>query len=229
MKEKRSFGRLTIGGAYYEIALKAFMDRKRMLESIKRIKGGEKTINVIVGRNLTVDPPHDVHYSSDVETVVRRVWKLISHEEFKIIIFMCTFLEFYIWEFGAIVLGDDFAKKNLSVLQTVSKWKVIPMLITGKQIDLEEREWAIFTSLVRTRNELIHYKSENLIDLIENGTLQKKSKKAIHTINFDILFQFVKTLFKKLDEIDEEGSHVHYIRTYEQQSEENDSLYRGLI
>jgi hypothetical protein len=56
-------------------------------------------------------------------------------------------------------LGDLFVKDHLDKLDTVSKWIIIPELITGKGLSRHQKWYVLLKNLIRTRNSVIHHKS----------------------------------------------------------------------
>ena len=68
-------------------------------------------------------------------------------------------IEAYIYDYAARHLGDDFVKNHLDKLDTVSKWIVIPKLITGRELPHEQKWFDLLRNLIKTRNSITHYKT----------------------------------------------------------------------
>jgi len=56
-------------------------------------------------------------------------------------------------------LGDVFVKDHLDKLDTLSKWILIPKLITGSELPRQQKWFELLKKLIKTRNSIIHHKS----------------------------------------------------------------------
>jgi hypothetical protein len=74
------------------------------------------------------------------------------------IIFSAMTVEGYIYDYGARNLSDTYME-HLDKLDTVSKWIVIPRLITGKELSRDRKAFAMLRNLIKERNALVHVKS----------------------------------------------------------------------
>jgi hypothetical protein len=132
----------------------------------------------------------------------------------KIIIFLATYLESYIWDYAANRLGERYVEKHLDKLSIISKWEIIPLLVTKKPLIMKAHQLAIFKSIIIERNKLIHHKSINLTPYI--GVLTSKSSYPNDLIyfwerlNISSFFAFIKHLLSEFDKIDPQGHHKTY-------------------
>ena len=78
-----------------------------------------------------------------------------------VIVFSAMALEAYIYDYAARNLSDDFAQTYLDKLDPVSKWVVIPKLVTGKEIPREHRWFELLKKIIKQRNGFIHHKSSS--------------------------------------------------------------------
>lgn len=56
-------------------------------------------------------------------------------------------------------MGDGFVSDHLDKLDTLSKWVIIPKLITGKSLPSEQKWLESLKKLIKIRNSIIHHKS----------------------------------------------------------------------
>lgn len=78
------------------------------------------------------------------------------------IVFSALSLEAQIYDFAARYFGDSYAAQHLDKLDLVSKWLVVPRLVTGKEIKKDGAAFGHLRELVRIRNSLVHYKSNGM-------------------------------------------------------------------
>ena len=92
-------------------------------------------------------------------------------------------VEAYIYDYAARHLGDNYVKDHLEKLDTLSKWVIIPELITGKEMPHREHWRVLLTKLIKTRNSIIHHKSSelpsHLPDLKKQFEKQRKNSEAM--------------------------------------------------
>lgn len=126
-------------------------------------------------------------------------------------IFFSLFLEAYINDFAARRLGDTYTRKYLDKLDVISKWVVLPKIITGKQIDTSRKSFEALKSLVALRNKFVHHKTMEAT--FENV---KNNKSLDEQINLDMLIKAIKDIFKQLDDNENTiDNHQFYISCLE--------------
>ena len=79
-----------------------------------------------------------------------------------VVVFTAMTVEAYIYDYAARHFGDAFVKDHLDKLDTVSKWIIIPELVTGREMPRQDRWHAFLKKLIGKRNSLIHHKSSNV-------------------------------------------------------------------
>jgi hypothetical protein len=119
------------------------------------------------------------------------------------IIFSALSVEAYIYDYAARNLTDSFVKEHLDKLDIVSKWIIIPRLITGKTISKGEKAYCLLKNLISVRNSIVHNKSVNVssknqIEVYEN--INKKEIKYLKTAS-DVL-NTLDALAEKIEEFD---------------------------
>ena len=147
---------------------------------------------------------------------------IISHEDFfeskeKVniyrnyitsFLYISMFLESYIFNYGARRLGDNFIKDHLDKLDIISKWIVIPKLITGYEIDKTKKSFEILKKLVQNRNKLVHHKTKELTHVIE------KYKPLDEIINMEEIHNAIIDIFTQLERNDKLENHLFYLKGY---------------
>ncbi len=76
-----------------------------------------------------------------------------------VVVFSAMATEAYIYDYAARHLGDTYVKNHLDKLDTLSKWIIIPRLVTGREIFRNENWYGLLTNLIKARNSVVHYKS----------------------------------------------------------------------
>lgn len=127
------------------------------------------------------------------------------------IIFLSIFLEAYICEQGAIVLGDKYVYTHLDTIRTHSKWLILTKMISGKDMDTSLAHHGKFKELIKLRNNLVHHKSEDVLEQLREGKL-KDPKIDISKIKINSYFVMLEQLFLEFDRLDPGGLHKAYIR-----------------
>lgn len=77
-----------------------------------------------------------------------------------VVVFSAMYLEAFIYDYAASCLGDGYVQSHLDKLDMVSKWLVVPRLVTGKQISKDSQAFEALRFLHKSRNSLVHLKSK---------------------------------------------------------------------
>lgn len=77
----------------------------------------------------------------------------------KTIVFSAMCIEAAAFDFAAVQLGDSYATQYLDKLDLVSKWVVVPKIVSGKSLKEGGPALNALRMLVRSRNALVHQKS----------------------------------------------------------------------
>ncbi|MDP1546942.1 MAG: hypothetical protein Q8L87_13055 [Anaerolineales bacterium] len=102
-------------------------------------------------------------------------------------------------------MGDSFVKDYLDKLDTLSKWVVIPKLITGRELSRRQHWYGLLKQLIKTRNAITHHKSLDLpsppaYDLIKK---QDHSSSELHEAAIQSI-PLLRILADKISENDPE-------------------------
>ncbi|UII75334.1 hypothetical protein LV716_13865 [Flagellimonas sp. HMM57] len=134
------------------------------------------------------------------------------------VIFCSMFLESYIYDFGARNTSDKYISKYLDKLDTMSKWVIIPKIISGVEIDRSKKSFEFISKLISARNKLIHWKSKRMTF----ETLEKnKDEKIYNLVDLEKVFISIKDIFAQLDDGQEVKSHSFYISYIDEKSVAN--------
>lgn len=75
------------------------------------------------------------------------------------IVFAALAAEAFINDYAIRQTSKSFFSKHLDRLDPVSKWIIVPRLVTGKQIDTGSRGADLYRQLATLRNRLVHWKT----------------------------------------------------------------------
>jgi hypothetical protein len=78
------------------------------------------------------------------------------------VVFTTIVIESFIHNYAARKLGENFAKKHVEKMALLTKWLIIPKLVTGKDIPSDHRGLELLSKLVTARNMLVHLKGKNI-------------------------------------------------------------------
>lgn len=196
----RTFSRLGYVDIFLDMAIDGYMEYKQtkakldIIKSVGEVYDKEGISSYYMMTNYT---KHD--YDLNKITI-------------KIIIFLCAYLEAYINDFAGIIFGDKKREDDLEKLDLVNKWIEIPKLFTGKQIDKSKSYFEKLKELVKWRNFIVHSKSKDYTDSIDNNELDIR---AIYDIvDVSAYFKMLRALFVDLDSIDKAGYHLKRLEMY---------------
>lgn len=122
---------LTYHFRFYEIAYYNYLKAKELIEELD--KAAEKQIEKT---------------------------KAINRHIFVTVIFSALTLEAYINHYGRAKLSKTYCKNYLDKLSTVSKWVIIPRLVTGNQISTDCQSFEYLKWLFKLRDTIVHSKSK---------------------------------------------------------------------
>lgn len=97
------------------------------------------------------------------------------------IVFAMISVEAYVYDYAARHLKDSFVKKYIDKLDPLSKWVIVPKLITGKELPRGGEWFQLLKNLVRERNSIIHSKSSEAPYTIEDFNKYAERQKEAQT------------------------------------------------
>ncbi len=101
------------------------------------------------------------------------------------VIFCALSAEAYINDYAISRLSKNYLKSYLDKLDLLSKWVLIPRIVTGRQLDPGSEPIQNLSWLVALRNKLVHYKTRVLtIEQIEPSDFlwEDDAQKALDTV-----------------------------------------------
>lgn len=137
------FSRLSNAPLYIDIALGNYNTATEAKKEIARVTS-DTTLEE-VERNYITSEYEEVRHKHSVTTVV----------------FASMAIEAYIYDYSAREMSDKFTRTYLDKLDIVSKWVLIPKLVTSKDFPIERQGFQLMKELFGYRNKLVHFKSTN--------------------------------------------------------------------
>lgn len=89
------------------------------------------------------------------------------------IVFSAMAVEAYIYDYAARNLSSSFVRKYLDRLDLISKWVIVPRLVTGKAFPTGGRGFELLRKLKQTRDGLVHAKSRELPESSDESWTEK--------------------------------------------------------
>ena len=93
------------------------------------------------------------------EQKINPLQKDLAKSSLIVIVFSAMAVEAYIYDYASRHLGDAFVKDHLDKLDAASKWVLVPMLITGRELSRQQKWFELLKNLIKARNSIIHHKS----------------------------------------------------------------------
>lgn len=117
-----------------------------------------------------------------------------------IVIFTHIFLEALIYDFCAINFSDSYTKKYIDKLNFLSKWVVIPRLVTGEDFSNDSQAFQLLNKINTYRNQIVHLKTRK----ISKEEFEKESK----SLNLDFcVSECFECMGEALSELKKIGEH----------------------
>lgn len=175
------------------LALKCLEEVNTLRETLKSLEGHEADyfLNEVIG---------------PVETKLSNYCSVT-------LVFSALGVEGYIYDYAARNLTDNFVDTHLDKLDVVSKWVVIPKLVTGKDFPKDREAFSLLKQLVQHRNYIVHNKSVKLIkvnaelsltvdEISEDLTEMLYSDKAKRMLRFgESILDTARAAIRTLDEL----------------------------
>ncbi len=127
-------------------------------ESFSKLAGLEPRIKTLHDNLAQLESPNDM-----AQLELKYEIMLLEIEAAKLasvtIVFTTISAEAYIYDYAARHLSDSYVKNYLDRLDPISKWVIIPRLVTGKELKHGGKWFKLRKDLIRDRNSVIHSKS----------------------------------------------------------------------
>lgn len=138
---------------YFDICERSYVDFREKKKLFREAKNAVAAVDV---ETMELDERHRLELPAD------RANAQATAAAATTIVFAGMCLEAAIYDFAAWQLGDAYVKKFLDKLDLVSKWMVVPKLITQREIPLAFPSYDYLKKLVTLRNDLVHHKSSEM-------------------------------------------------------------------
>lgn len=129
----------------------------------------------------------------------------MRHHSASTVVFAALCLEAFIYDYAAHNFSDTYAKNYLDQLNLVSKWVVIPKLVTGKDFPTEGQAFEHLVKLRKARNDLVHYKSRPLPTNIREWAKVHVEMEKEDDANVVNAYQTVKEVLTELRKLEGDG------------------------
>ncbi|MFZ2148161.1 MAG: hypothetical protein WAV28_13160 [Sedimentisphaerales bacterium] len=129
----------------------------------------------------------------------------LNHHSASTVVFAALFLEAFIYDYAAANFSDTYTENYLDKLSLVSKWVVIPKLVTGKNFPTEGQAFEHLVKLHKARNSLVHYKSGPLPDNVEELERVFEKMEKEDDANVVNAYQTVKEVLTELRKLEGDG------------------------
>ncbi|MQY62126.1 hypothetical protein GH146_02410 [archaeon] len=129
----------------------------------------------------------------------------MRHHSASTVVFAALCLEAFIYDYAAAYFTDTHARKYLQGIDFVSKWVVIPKLVTGKDFPTEGRAFEHLVKLRKARNDLVHYKSRPLPTNIKEWEELQAETEREDDANAVNAYQTVKEVLTELHKLEGRG------------------------
>lgn len=183
-----SFGRTYLYGSFIDIARKQWASAQAGMERLPELK---KALSQLTGDDAT---SFEFNQIEPVENEIASCCCIV-------IVMSALAAEGYIYDYGARNLSDSFVE-DIDKLDAVSKWVLIPQLVTGKNFPKDGKAYQLLKQLVSDRNYLAHPKSAPFLVFDEKVKDWAVSGKSRHMKEFATsLFEKAQNALSALDEL----------------------------
>jgi hypothetical protein len=142
------------------------------------------------------------------------------------IVFSALCLESLINDYAIIKTSASYFKNYLDKLDTVSKWIIIPKIVTGKSISTDGKAFELLKGIFKARNKLVHPKSRTFKNIEE--PMAETIELLIKNVPMSVIA--IKESTKALYEIDSTFEYLEYYRSiWGEKNIENYSILETLM
>jgi len=127
-------------------------------------------------------------------------------------VFGALCLEAFIYDYAAIHFSDTYTRRYLEKVGFISKWVIIPKLVTRRDFPTDSQAFELLVKLNRERDRLVHAKSKPMPSKDEIKKMVEEGKRAkllfeegskSHELN---PYQIVIEVLNKLRKLENEGA-----------------------
>lgn len=159
------------------------------LEKIATLDAKANTLKEIIHKSPTEDDLQEVQ--NEIIRLSEEIGKLAAVT----IVFSAITIEAYIYDYAARHFSDSYVQNYVDKMDTISKWVIVPRLITGRELPRNHRWFQLIKSLISERNSIVHSKSSSpptaprdaktYVDKIldRNESIPEKARQAVELLD----------------------------------------------
>jgi hypothetical protein len=152
----KSGGRIgCIQSFYYNMSQRSYIELLSQSEEYTNALSGLNAVENQTYENDDYIAAHDRF--SAIQSQIREL-------SIRVIVFAAMCVEAAIYDYAAWHLTDKYVQDRLDKLDVLSKWMVIPRLVTKRELSRSGQSYEKLKKLIQLRNELVHWKSSELAD-----------------------------------------------------------------
>lgn len=142
------------------------------------------TIEGLLGKRKVIDDKFEKtrHVTEDEDSIFGELNSEIDKRTRVVIIFCALAVEAFINDYAIDHLSRSYFDNHLDKLDLLSKWVLIPRIVTGSQLEKGNKPIQDLDWLIKHRNKLVHFKSQ----FVEVDNLKfynkEEAEKAINTV-----------------------------------------------
>ncbi|MHA1329861.1 MAG: hypothetical protein ACTSR2_02175 [Candidatus Hodarchaeales archaeon] len=112
------------------------------------------------------------------------------------VVFSALTLEAFINNYAIEHFSKNYFENNLDKLSTVSKWIVIPKLVTGNEIDTDGQPYENLKKLFKLRDKLVHYKTrkKKISEMTEDKDWVTENHSEVSLLTLKSIFNELATV-----------------------------------
>lgn len=118
------------------------------------------------------------------------------------IIMLASYYEALINEIGRIELGSKYYSDNIDKLSVTAKWEVVLKLIYGKSLRKDSQQYESMNSIIKERNNLVHYKTKVLENASREDLKAENNKVNRQLKLFNQSIERLKEFHDELESLD---------------------------
>lgn len=210
---------------YFQIATRYFLNYLKLVkelfneELVQSLKNGVKELSELEKENFNKDKLDEIIEKFCLKEFTLNFFRMRSFGAITVV-FSAMCLEALINDYCVLKKSSNYFKKYINKLDTVSKWLIVPNLITGKAISTDGQTFQLIKELFALRNDLVHPKSKELESLeYTNNTLLQDIKDFVFKV--PQCYRAIKEATFELNKIDNE---FQYLDDYKWLWGENDKF-----
>lgn len=197
MERFKTYSRLTGDDRFRRIAADNLHSFNRLQPQVLEIRS---KISKVLSSCADPEEPTPEYYSLRIE--LDPIEEARDQACIIVVVFTAMYFEAFIYDYSASCLGDRYSRAHLDKLDFISKWLIIPKLVTGKEILKSGQAYEALKRLHKDRNSLVHLKSRSINfdqDTMSKHLTDRENKIEQSVANCELA---LKCVIAELQEID---------------------------